>query len=122
MTTLVVGASENPERYSFRAAHMLKAYGFPFVLFGPRKGEVAGESIENALPPKGSVHTITLYVGPQHQKELIPALMALEPQRVIFNPGTENPDFEDALKKAGIEFEEACTLVLLQTGQYGNLA
>lgn len=122
MTTLVVGASENPERYSFRAAHMLKAYGFPFVLFGPRKGEVAGVSIENTLPPKGSVHTITLYVGPQHQKELIPALMALEPQRVIFNPGTENPDFEDALKKAGIEFEEACTLVLLQTGQYGNLA
>lgn len=119
MTTLVVGASENPDRYSFKAAHMLKAYGFPFMLYGPRKGEVAGVPIQTELPAKGSVHTLTLYVGPQHQKELMPALLALAPQRVIFNPGTENPDFEEALNKAGIDFEAACTLVLLQTGQYG---
>lgn len=118
MTTLVVGASENPERYSFKAAHMLKAFGFAFLLYGPRKGAAAGQPIETTLPPKGSVHTLTLYISPLQQQGLISALLALEPQRVIFNPGTENSDFESALKQAGIAFEQACTLVMLQTGQY----
>ena len=119
-TTLVIGASENPERYSNMAVKMLKSHQHPVLAFGKKKGEISGIKIENDLDSfKGvTVDTITLYLNPMNQVKYYNQLLELHPQRVIFNPGTENDEFQEMLKEKNIEFEEACTLVLLRTGQY----
>lgn len=118
--TLVVGATENPERYPYRAAELLQVKGVPFVPIGIKKGMVFGEEILDLLqmPALEGIHTITLYLGPQNQSEWIDYLIGLGPKRVIFNPGTENPVFFSKAKAAGIEALEACTLVMLTTGQF----
>lgn len=117
--TLIVGASPNPARYAFLAANMLNDYGYDFYLFGIKKGEVLGRKILNEFEKiPADIHTVTLYVGPAHQQELIPQILSLKPKRIIFNPGTENPAFESLAGQQGIEVLEACTLVLLRTGQY----
>ncbi len=119
-TTLVIGASENPERYSNMAMKMLKSYQHPVLAFGKRKGEVSNIKIENdmSLFKDIPLDTVTLYVNPMNQVKLYQDIINLKPHRVIFNPGTENDEFQDMLKEKGIEFEEACTLVLLRTGQF----
>jgi predicted CoA-binding protein len=116
--TLVVGASTNPDRYAHRATLSLLMHGHRVSLFGPRKGEVSGIPISTDIQSFTAVHTVTMYVGPQNQDGLMDGIISLRPQRVIFNPGTENPVFYAKLHEAGIPFEEACTLVLLGTGQY----
>lgn len=118
--TMVVGATDNPERYAYRAAELLKAKGIPFVAIGIKKGIVFGEEILDLRekPAFEGIHTITMYLGPQNQSEWIDYLIGLEPKRVIFNPGTENPVFFSKAKAAGIEALEACTLVILTTGQF----
>ena len=118
--TLVVGATDNPERYPYRAAELLQAKGVPFVPIGIKKGIVFGEEILDLrqLPALEGIHTITLYLGPQNQSEWIDYLIGLGPKRVIFNPGTENPVFFSKAKAAGIDALEACTLVMLTTGQF----
>ncbi|BDD09940.1 CoA-binding protein [Fulvitalea axinellae] len=118
--TLVIGASTNPERYSFKAANMLAEYGCPFVLSGLREGTVAGSPIHDIRKREmfEGIDTVTLYVGPKNQAELEEYIISLKPRRVIFNPGTESPDFQKKLETSGIEVQEACTLVLLRTGQY----
>ena len=118
MKTLVVGASTNPERYSFIAANMLKSYGHEIILLGKKEGEVAGSQIETNQKQFEEIDTITMYVGAKHQPELYDYLLELKPRRIIFNPGTENPVFEEKAQQAGIAVEEACTLVLLSTHQY----
>ena len=118
--TLVVGATDNPERYAYRAAELLQIKGIPFVPIGIKKGVVFGEEILDLRqkPILMGMHTITLYLGPQNQSEWIDYLICLRPQRIIFNPGTENPLFFQKAKTAGIEALEACTLVMLTTGQF----
>lgn len=118
--TLVVGATDNPERYAYLAAARLQEKGFPFVPIGIKKGNVLGvEILDLRLKPLlEGVHTITLYLGPTNQAEWIDYLLSLHPKRLIFNPGTENPDFFLKAKKQGIEVYEACTLVMLTTGQF----
>ena len=118
--TLVVGATDNPERYPYRAAELLQAKGVPFVPIGIKKGMVFGEEILDLrqMPALEGIHTITLYLGPQNQSEWIDYLIGLGPRRIIFNPGTENPAFFSKAKAAGIEALEACTLVMLTTGQF----
>lgn len=118
--TVVVGATDNPARYAFRAAHMLKEHGHEVVPVGIKKGEVAGETILNIreFPKIEEVDTLTLYLGPQNQPEYYEYLLSLKPKRIIFNPGTENTELEKLAKDKGIETEEACTLVLLSTHQY----
>jgi uncharacterized protein len=116
--TLVLGASENPERYSYKAARMLKAAGHPLWLTGRRAGELNGDVIHTGFPEPGSIDTVTLYVGPAHQADFAAAVEVLKPRRIIFNPGTENAAWEQHLTQSGIVVEEACTLVLLSTGQY----
>ncbi|MDX2285123.1 MAG: CoA-binding protein [Bacteroidia bacterium] len=118
--TLVIGASANPDRYSYRAMHLLRHHGHPVLALGQRAGEVAGQQIETrpeALEP-GPVHTVTLYVNPALQAQYEAWLLKLRPERVIFNPGTENPALMQTLAQAGIEPVAACTLVMLHTGQY----
>lgn len=118
MKTLVIGASENPERYSYKAITQLKAHGKSVIAFGLKDGEVAGVPFETVWSSNWQVDTVTLYIGPARQPEYQDAILALKPRRVIFNPGTENPAFYQELSKHGIAFEEACTLVLLSIGEY----
>lgn len=115
---LVMGASTADWRYSNMATRMLKDYGHGVTCFGKSKGLCAGEPILNEFPSTGKFQTVTLYLNPGHQEEFYEKIIALKPQRVIFNPGTENSEFQQMLETAGIEAEEACTLVLLRTGQY----
>lgn len=116
--TLVLGASDNPARYSFRAVQQLQRHGHEVVPVGIRKGEVAGLSIRTDRPAAGNVDTVTLYVGPQNQPAWYDYILDLQPRRIIFNPGTENPELERLAQARGIATEEACTLVLLSVGQY----
>jgi predicted CoA-binding protein len=118
LSTLVLGASPNPERYSHRAVEMLRGDGYPVHAFGLRKGTIADVTIETGDWTGLQVDTVTLYVGPARQEGLLEGLRALGPRRVIFNPGTENPNLEKALKSEGLEVIQACTLVLLRSGAY----
>ena len=116
--TMVLGASPNPERYSYMATVMLLEKGQAIYPYGIKKGMIQSLQIEQEWPIPGSINTLTLYLGPTAQVEYYDQIIALKPQRIIFNPGTENPDFQTKLIKAGIEVEEACTLVLLSLKNY----
>ena len=118
--TVIIGATNNPSRYAYLAAQMLDQYTHEFVPVGIRKGEVFGRPILNITekPEVDNVDTVTLYIGPQHQKEWYDYILSLKPRRIIFNPGTENPEFEKMAERAGAEALEACTLVMLRTGQF----
>lgn len=116
--TLVIGASKNPTRYSNIAIHRLVAYHQQVVAIGLRKTEIAGVTISTGTPLFKNIHTVTLYLNPQRQEAYYDYIISLQPKRVIFNPGTENPFFYDLLTKSDITFEIACTLVLLGTNQY----
>ncbi|NJW51726.1 CoA-binding protein [Salinimicrobium oceani] len=116
--TLVLGASTNPGRYAHIAINRLKGANIPTVAIGLRKGEVAGVNIETEKLPFTDIHTVTLYLGAPRQEEYYDYILSLEPKRVIFNPGTENPEFYRLLQKNQVEVEVACTLILLSTKQY----
>lgn len=116
--TLILGATNNPGRYAYLAAHRLTAAGHPIVNIGIKRGEVAGEPIQPSGDALTDVHTITLYIGPQRQPGYYDYIIATNPQRIIFNPGTENPELMALAKQHGIDTLQACTLVLLSTGQY----
>jgi len=116
--TLVVGASPNPERYSFLATQLLEEKGHLVYPFGIKKGLINATDILTIWPAQGSIDTVTLYIGPAAQNEYLEAIINLAPRRIIFNPGTENPILASLAAKNGIATMEACTLVLLKTGQY----
>jgi predicted CoA-binding protein len=116
--TLVVGATPNPTRYAFLAANRLIAHGHPIELVGIKKGEIAGKAIMTEKKQLEDIDTVTLYVGPQNQPEWYDYIISLKPKRIIFNPGTENAEFENLANKHGIETEQACTLVMLAAEQY----
>lgn len=118
--TLIVGATDNIERYAYRAADLLQAKGVSFIPIGIKKGVVFGKEIIDLRqkPTLAGIHTITLYLGPTNQAEWVDYLISLGPKRIIFNPGTENTEFFSKAKAAGIEVLEACTLVMLTTGQF----
>ncbi|GAB3173242.1 CoA-binding protein [Telluribacter humicola] len=116
--TLIIGASTNPSRYAYIAAHRLKGFGHQIVPLGMREGEVAGEKILTEKVSLDDIDTVTLYVGPRNQPDYYDYIVSLKPKRVIFNPGTENDELENLLREEGIEPLEACTLVMLSTGQY----
>lgn len=116
--TLIIGASEKTNRYANMAASRLLQRGYAIEMIGARGGTVQGYPILTGLPALENIDTVTMYVGPNHQANYIDYLKNLQPRRVIFNPGTENPELERELKAAGIEPIEACTLVMLASGQY----
>lgn len=116
--TLVLGASLNPQRYSNISIHRLVTYNHEVVAFGLKEGEVAGINIDTNLMPYKNVNTVTLYLNPERQKAFYDYIISLCPKRVIFNPGSENVEFQNVLKQNNVFFEEACTLVLLGTNQY----
>lgn len=116
--TLVLGATTNPARYAYLASHRLVAAGHEIVNIGIKHGEVAGAPIQQAGDALSGIHTITLYVGPQRQPPYYDYIVNTKPKRIIFNPGTENPELEALARQHGIETIAACTLVLLSTGQF----
>lgn len=116
--TLVIGASDNPERYSNLAIHRLHKHGHEVVAIGRKEVLVDGLQVTKENKTFDNVDTVTLYVNPTHQEAYYDYILSLHPKRIIFNPGTENPTFEQMAEARGIAAIEACTLVLLATGQY----
>jgi predicted CoA-binding protein len=116
--TLVMGATPDSSRYAYIATRMLADYHHEVVPFGIKKGEINGLKILNEPPQATDFDTVTLYLGPQNQPQYYDYIIGLKPKRVIFNPGTENEAFGQQLTANGIEPVEACTLVMLRTGQY----
>ncbi len=116
--TLVLGASPNNSRYSNRAVRSLHRHGHEAVPVGIRQGEIDGVEIITDLPQRDDIDTVTLYLNPQRQKDYYDYILRLKPNRIIFNPGTENPELSKLAREAGIETEAACTLVKLSTGDY----
>lgn len=116
--TVVIGATDNTQRYAYIAAHRLMEHNHPVVLVGIKPGSINNQPIYTDRPPIDEVDTVTLYVGPKNQPEWYDYILDLKPRRIIFNPGTENLEFEQLARKAGIEAIEACTLVMLSIGNY----
>ena len=116
--TLVLGASNNPARYSYLAINRLRRKGHPVVAIGLRKVKTGDVDIETEKKAFEGVDTVTLYLNPTRQKEYYDYILSLHPKRIIFNPGAENPELAGLAQAKGIQPLEACTLVLLSTGQY----
>ena len=116
--TLVIGASANPARYSYLAINRLRNKQHPVVAIGRKKQQVADVQIDTEKKPYENVDTVTLYLNPRHQPEYYDYILSLHPRRIIFNPGAENEELYRLAQKNNIQPLEACTLVLLGTGQY----
>ncbi|MHC1775805.1 MAG: CoA-binding protein [Lentimicrobium sp.] len=117
--TLVLGASTNPDRYSYICINDLVLYNYPVVAVGLRGGEVAGVQIQKGYPVFEDVHTVTLYIGPQNQEQYISYIIeSVKPKRIIFNPGTWNPLLAEKAKNQGIVVESKCTLLMLSGGYF----
>ena len=116
--TLVLGASQNPARYSYLAIQRLNAHKHPVVAVGRREGNVDGVPIHKEKQHSSDIDTVTLYLNPQHQVEYYDYILGLKPKRIIFNPGTENEDLIKLAEENKIEPFIGCTLVMLSTGQY----
>ena len=116
--TLVLGASDNPARYSYLAIHRLRSHGHPVAAIGKHQTIVADIPVETSKKIFTDIDTVTLYLNPLHQREYYDYILSLHPKRIIFNPGAENDELSALAEKNGIHVQEACTLVLLGTNQY----
>ena len=116
--TLILGASANPARYSYLALNRLRNAGHEVAAIGKKEEMVADVQIYNSPQPFTAIHTITLYLNQQHQQQYYNYIISLHPKRIIFNPGAENDDLAKLAEENNIETMQACTLVLLATGQY----
>lgn len=116
--TLVLGASENPGRYSYMAVNRLLNAGHEVVAIGKSKGSIRNIPIKTDQEIEQNIDTITLYLNPLNQQKYYDYIIATKPKRIIFNPGTENIELESLAEGSGIETIEACTLVMISTGQY----
>jgi uncharacterized protein len=116
--TVVIGANENPARYSNMCVRSLKRHHIDVIPVGLREGEIDGIKILKGHPPIEDVDTVTMYVGAKNQPPLYEYILSLKPKRIIFNPGAENPELERLAEKDGIEVVEGCTLVMLSIGDY----
>lgn len=116
--TLVLGASPNPIRFSHKAVKSLVRHGHEVVPLGIRNGDIMWQKILIGNPKIDDIHTITLYLNPQRQKEYYDYILSLSPKRIIFNPGTENQELIQLAMKNNIEVSIACTLIMLNTNNY----
>jgi predicted CoA-binding protein len=116
--TVVLGATSKPEKYAYKAIQMLVEKGHSVLAIGQNVGEVAGVKIRTKMIPLKNIDTVTLYLNPARQRDYYNYIVEAQPKRVVFNPGTENPELYQLLELNGIKAEVACTLVLLATNQY----
>ena len=116
--TVVLGASPNPLRFSFKAVKSLRKHEQEVVAVGFREGDIEGTRVLVGQPHVENVHTVSIYIGSSRQEDYYDYIISLKPQRVIFNPGTVNPEFMGRLKREGIEPLNACMLVMLNEGDF----
>jgi hypothetical protein len=116
--TLLIGASENPERYSYKAIVSLKKHEHPVTALGIKEGAIGETKFITNKPQLTNIDTVTLYINPKNQIEWMDYILSLNPKRIIFNPGTENLEFNKIASAKGIDCVEACTLVMLSIGNY----
>ncbi len=116
--TLVLGASSNPSRYSYLAINSLQRKGHDVIAIGKRPGKVGNTEIETEHKDLDNIDTVTLYLNANNQKQYYDYILSLHPKRIIFNPGAENQELAQLATQHNILPQEACTLVLLSTGQY----
>ncbi len=116
--TLVFGASLKADRYSNMLVRKLLDKNHEVFAYGFEEGAIENVKIDTAMKPYKEIHTVTLYLSPRRQKAYYKYLIDLNPERIIFNPGTENPEFYKQLRESQIEFEESCSLVLLSINEY----
>jgi predicted CoA-binding protein len=118
-TVAILGASDDPSRFAFKAKKMLESYEHKTILVNPKLSSIDGETVYAKVSDiKESVDTLTMYVGAKISDTLIDDILKLHPKRVIFNPGSENLNLENKLKMADIEVVEDCTLVMLQARRF----
>lgn len=117
-STLVIGASLKESRYSNTCVKTLVSGHFPVTAIGLREGLIDETHVLTGFPELTDIHTVTLYVGPQNQHTFYDYVLKLKPERVVFNPGTENREFQDLLTQAGIEVIEDCTIMMVQGGRF----
>ena len=115
---VVLGASPNPERYSYKAVKRLISNNYQVVAIGKHEGFIGNVPIVTGQPGLSDVHTVLMYLAPHHQGEIFEYVIALRPRRVIFNPGTESPEFEEWLKSYDIIVMHGCSLVMMATGRF----
>ena len=116
--TLVLGATDNPARYAYLAVEKLLRFKHEVVPVGQKQTDVLGLKIQTGQPSIENIDTVTLYLNPKNQEQYYNYILSLKPKRIIFNPGTENQEFEKMAEANGIETVEGCTLVMLSAGQY----
>ena len=116
--TLVLGASMRKERFSYLAMKSLHEHQFEFAAIGAKEGEAFGVEIRKGQPELENIHTVTLYLNPERQKEYYHYILSLKPHRIIFNPGTENGELFKLAREAGIEVVIGCTLVMLHNNSF----
>jgi len=116
--TMVIGGSIKPERYSNKAIRKLLSYGHPVESIGLREATVDSVNIVTGTPVTNDIHTVTMYIGASKQTDYYDYILKLAPSRIIFNPGTENHEFELIAKKSGIEVVNNCTLIMLDYGLF----
>ena len=116
--TVVLGASPNPARFSYKAVKSLTRHGHEAVPVGFRRGVIQDRLILRGTPEVNNVHTVALYVGAKRQTDFYDYILELRPKRVIFNPGTTNPELKTLLEKQGILTVEDCMLVMLNEGDF----
>lgn len=116
--TLVLGASASPSRYSNLAVNRLVAKGHDVTAIGRRIGKIGTVDITTEQKEIKDLDTVTLYLNANNQKQFYDYILSQKPKRIIFNPGAENDELWTMAKDHGIMPQEACTLVLLNTGQY----
>ncbi len=116
--TLVLGASTNPERYSYKCISLLRQKGFETVAVGRKSGKVEDVDILTNQELFPDIDTVNIYLSAKNLQEYEDYLIQLKPNRILFPPGTENPEFEERLNKTTIKYERACPLVMLKTGTY----
>jgi len=115
---VILGASPNPVRFSHKAVKSLLRHDQEVVAVGLREGLIGEEEIQVGMPPIEEVDTVSIYIGSSRQSDYYDYILSLKPKRVIFNPGTVNPEFMARLKREGIEPVAECMLVLLSEGEY----
>ena len=116
--TLVLGATPNPSRYAYLAVSRLIGKDHEVIPVGFREGDIGGVKIMTGQPNVDNVHTISMYLSAKNQEQYIDYILGLKPERIIFNPGAENPDLKEKAEKENIEVTEDCTLVMLALNSY----
>jgi len=114
----VLGASENPNAYSHKAVKLLSQKGFEVFAVGKKSGKIDDILIYTNIDYSMKIDTVTLYLSPENQIHYYDWIQSIQPKKVIFNPGTENPELQSILEKSHINYENACSLVLLNLNQF----